>query len=226
MYNYAFAFLAFGHEHIMEFNATVKDLFKLDNNINIFVYTDDKSLIENKSVHIREEKLLFNFNLKRKAIAFAFEHHPIVVFMDTDVILTGKIDLNYPLMVDEGLYVRWSGDEVLYMNKPITIDEIIQTEYGKLLGNNLKFFNEFLMVIRIDDPYKRNEFINVWDELNDITLDCQPNNGNLGALECLIISAVCNRLNIPIIMSSTPFFRKILNAGSLKKIRKTTKSII
>lgn len=220
--NYGITFLAYGQEHIKEFNETVKCLFDLDNHLDIFVITDDESLIENKNIHIREIKEPFNYNLKRKSFEFAFEHHNIVVFMDTDVIFNNRLDLDYISNVDEGMYVRWIGDETFYINGKITIKDILQTEFGKLLqDDDIKFINEFLMILRIDDVNKRNMFVKTWDFLNDKTLNHQPNNGLSGSLEGLIIYTICNKLDIRIEKPEHDFFKNILNAGTLNQFRKT-----
>lgn len=87
---YGITFLAFGEEHILEFNETVKCLFDLNNHLDIFVVTDNLNLIENKNIHVKEIKETFNYNLKRKSFEFAFEYHNIVVFMDTDVLVNRK----------------------------------------------------------------------------------------------------------------------------------------
>lgn len=220
--NYGLTFLAFGQEHIEEFNTTVKCLFDLDNHLDIFVITDDETLIENKNIHIREIKEPFNYNLKRKSFEFAFEHHNIVTFMDTDVVFNSKLDLDYIGTVDEGMYVRWLGEEIEYINQKMTINDILKTEYGKLLeDDNIKFINEFLMILRIDNPEKRNSFIKTWDDLNHKTLSCQPNNGQNGSLEGLIVYTICNRLNIKIERLEHNFFRNIFNVGTLNRFRKT-----
>ena len=220
--NYGLAFLSVGEEHIKEFNLTIKCLFDLNNHLDIFVITDNIDLIENKNIHIRSINEPFNFNLKRKAIEFAFEHHNIVVFLDTDLVFTKTIDLNYIRGVKEGVYVRWISNEVDYMGKIITIDDILNTKYGEAIGDpNIKFINEFLIVLRIDEPEKRRRFIKHWDDLYQKTIDYQPNNGNDGALEGLIIYSICNKLELKVERPDNEFFNNIFNIGTLNQIRKT-----
>lgn len=222
MKNYGITFLAFGEEHINEFNTTVQNLLKLDASLDIFVVTDNQSLIENKNIHIREINEIFNYNLKRKSFEFAFEHHSIVVFMDTDVIINKHIDLDYIESVEEGMEVRWKSDRTDYMGKEITVNEISQTEYGKAINdNNLEFINEFIMILRIDKVSERKKFVDYWDHLNQKTYDYQPHNGQKGALEGLIIYSACNKIGLGVRKIRNDFFKNIYNVGTLNQYRKT-----
>jgi len=219
---YGITFLAFGEEHINEFNTTVRCLFDFDNHLDIFVITDNQELIENKDIHIREINEPFNYNLKRKSIEFAFEYHNVVLFLDTDILFRGKPDFDYITTLEEGMYVRWISENTKYKDEEITIQDVLETEYGKAINDkDIKFINEFLMVLRIDNIDRRKLFTQTWDNLNNITLKTQPNNGYDGSLEGLIIYAVCNKLNIKIERPSSDFFNNILNVGTLNEIRKT-----
>jgi hypothetical protein len=220
--NYGITFLAFGEEHINEFNTTVKCLFDFDNHLDIFVITDNQELIENKNIHIREINEPFNYNLKRKSIEFAFEYHNVVLFLDTDILFRGKPDFDYITTLEEGMYVRWISENTKYKDEEITIEDVLETEYGKAINDkDIKFINEFLMVLRIDDIDRRKLFTQTWDNLNNITLKTQPNNGYDGCLEGLIIYSVCNKMNIKVERPISDFFNNILNVGTLNEIRKT-----
>jgi hypothetical protein len=222
MKKYGITFLAFGEEHIKEFNNSVKCLFDLDNHLDIFVITDNEFLIENKNVHIKEVKEPFNYNLKRKCFEFAFQYHNIVVFMDTDILISGNVNLDEFGEINEGMYVRYVSDTANYIGNEITISNIMKTDYGKLIGDSdIKFINEFLMVLRIDDTKKRNLFVKGWDELNELTLNHQPNNGEQGSLEGLIVYAVCNRLGIKVNKIRNWLFNNIHNIGTLQEFRRT-----
>lgn len=222
MKNYGITFLAFGEEHINEFNTTVQNLLELDASLDIFVVTDNQSLIENKNIHIREIVEIFNYNLKRKSFEFAFEYHNIVVFMDTDVVINKHIDLDYIEFIEEGMEVRWKSDRTNYMGIEITVNEISQTEYGKAINdNNLEFINEFIMILRIDKVEERKKFIDYWDNLNQKTLNHQPYNGQRGALEGLIIYSVCNKIGLGVRKIRNDFFNNIYNVGTLNQYRKT-----
>lgn len=227
MNKYGITFLAFGENHIKEFNKTVKYLLDLNNHLDIFVITDDPNLIENQNIHIKKIDGPFNFNLKRKSFEFAFEYHNIVVFMDTDVLFNKNIDFDYVESINEGLEVRWKSDKTNYMGGQVTIAEINQTEYGKLIDDNkLEFINEFIIIVRIDDIEKRRLFVQTWDELNDKTLLHQPNNGCDGSLEGLIIYAVCNKLNLEVRKVRNGFFNNIFNLGTLNQWNIKTKKTI
>ena len=64
MKEFALCFLAYGDEHIDEFNDVSKKILSTHPLSNIFVLTDDKSKIHNQSINIFETQEEFNFNLK------------------------------------------------------------------------------------------------------------------------------------------------------------------
>lgn len=225
--SFAITFLAFGGEHINEFNQTVKQLLEFNNDLNIYVVTNNKDLIDNQDIHIREINAPFNYNLKRKSFEFAFEDHNTVMYMDTDILFHKKPDFSYVDNVNEGMHIKWISGRTEYQGEIITINDINQTDYGRLINNpNIMFINEYLMVLRIDNPDKRKLFTKTWDGLNDITINHQPNNGYNGSLEGIIITAICDKLNINIECPRNDFFFNIINIGTInihtkKKLNKT-----
>lgn len=77
------------------------------------------------------------------------------------------------------------------------------------------------MILRIDKISKRNEFIEYWNQFNERTFDYQPNNGQRGSLEGLIIYATCNKLNLEVRKVRNDFFNNIHNIGTLNQYKKT-----
>lgn len=81
MGKFGLCFLAYGDEHITEFN-------NLENNLNnypTFVLTNNRSLISSTTSNIIETTEEFNFNLKRYAVNSAFQKYDTIVLLDTDV---------------------------------------------------------------------------------------------------------------------------------------------
>ena len=68
MKEFALCFLAYGDEHIKEFNKVCNKILVSHPLSNIFVLTNDKSKIDNHTINIFEKQEDFNFNLKRYII--------------------------------------------------------------------------------------------------------------------------------------------------------------
>ena len=85
MKEFALCFLAYGDEHIKEFNKVCNKILVSHPLSNIFVLTNDKSKIDNHSINIFEKQEDFNFNLKRYIIAEAFETYDTIIMLDTDI---------------------------------------------------------------------------------------------------------------------------------------------
>ena len=115
--DFAITFLAFGEEHINEFNTTTKQLLDFDNNLHIYVVTDNKELIENKDIHIREIDEPFNYNLKRKSFDFAFEQHNVVMYMDTDILIKKDInDILFSAYNQKNIFIQHNGEYTISKN--------------------------------------------------------------------------------------------------------------
>ena len=83
--NFALCFLAYGEEHINEFNVISTKILNRTPTLPIFVLTDDKSKIDNVSIKIIETQEEFNFNLKRYVVAEAFKEYDTIILLDTDI---------------------------------------------------------------------------------------------------------------------------------------------
>jgi hypothetical protein len=116
--NYALCFLAYGDEHIQEFNNLCYNLLKRDETPHIFVLTDDKSKIDNLPVSVLETREEFNFNLKRHIIEEAFKLYDTIILLDTDIEIKS---LQFMSTIDEdGMYVKWVNPKLTH--KGIRLD--------------------------------------------------------------------------------------------------------
>lgn len=200
MNNLSFCFLAYGDEHIKEFNHISKLLLTFGD---IFVCTDNRSkIIEN--VNITETSESFNYNLKRKSIEQALKKFDTILVMDTDYHLIDE-NINFSVFNDllDGLYITWIDDKVDFMGEKISTCDINNKYFTKLdklnISNNKLFFiDECVFLLKISDKNKKIKFIENWNYIFNETKDIQPNNGNNGAIEGLIIYLSCLLSNINI----------------------------
>ena len=200
MNNFGLCFLAYGDEHIQEFN----ELMKRIPNYPVFVLTDYASKINQKpNIYINQTNKPFNFNLKRFAINEAFKKYDTIIMLDTD------IDINSFEFVNEiktdGMYVEWIDPALTH--KGIRLNATNNQyciELNKLNNNNLpvQFIPEYCVCIKISDIYKRNEFIRKWGEIHNKIKKYEPTDRHYnlsGAIEGCIMYLTCMDLDIPII---------------------------
>jgi hypothetical protein len=173
--DFAICFLAYGNEHINEFNIICNSLLTLNANLNIFVCTNDVSKINNKNINIIETAKQFNYNLKRESIKFALKKFDTILCMDTDMVLRNNIDFSIiDNLLEDGLYLTQSPYRVFrYRGQLVSSYGILNnTNYGKLLKeyantNDLYFSDEQIFVLKIKDKSKKENFINHWDYIFD-----------------------------------------------------------
>lgn len=203
--NFALCFLAYGDEHITEFNNLQNYLQEYPT----FVLTDNRSLISSTTSNIIETTEEFNFNLKRYAVNSAFQKYDTIVLLDTD------IDIQTFEFIDEiemdGMYVEWIDPKLTH--KGIRLDtknNKYLIELSKLNKHSLpiQFIPEYCVVIKISDVDKRKQFVERWGEIHNIVKDVEPTDRHYnlnGAIEGCIMYLTCMDLNIPII----PFGNKL-----------------
>jgi hypothetical protein len=227
----AVSILAFGSEHVNEFNTLSKQI----RNNQIYVYTDSDEIELNDNIIKIYNKEDFNFNLKRIPIYNAFLDNDVVVMMDTDISLNHDFDFTYLNNIEDGLYVSWCGTVQNYKEKKISINQLLNAKtgieevdvYGESLVkcganiNNIMFFDEFIFVIKLSDKEKKDSFIKTWERINYETINHQPKDRHnqilKGALESLIISLSCNLNGIKIFNNKnvvTRLFETITHFGS------------
>lgn len=210
MNNFGLCFLAYGTEHIDEFNVLSADILSRNPSLNIFALTNDKTKI-NTNVHIIETGEEFNFNLKRLVIDEAFKHYDTVILLDTDIKI---LDYSFTFMSDvvsDGMYVKWISPKLTH--KGFRLDNRNNdycVELEKLNGSNLpiQFIPEYCVVIKIGDQSKRIEFTGRWGDIHNKIKDVEPTDRHYdlnGAVEGCIMYLTCLDLNVPIKQSDNLF---------------------
>ena len=218
---FGICFLAYGDEHINEFNHISTQLKSIKGCGEIFVCTNDKSKITTDCTII-ETNEPFNYNLKRIPIKHALEKYDTIMFMDTDHIFSSNIDFSILSNLEQGFYYKWMNDKVYFMDNLIKPNDI---EYGtiiqQLTDKPLMFLDECIFVLKTN---KGNLFSNWWEILHNITLNIQPNNSNPGAIEGLIIYSSILNSNIKL-KNKLKLFDSFIHTGPLRlngEIRKRT----
>lgn len=222
MNNFGLCFLAYGDEHIEEFNILSNDLLLSNPNLNIYVVTNDKSKIDNKNIHIIGTDEEFNFNLKRLAIEEAFKHHPTIVLLDTDLKILNKSFSFMSNIVADGMYVKWIDKELTHKTERLNIrNNEYCVELSKLNFRNqpIQFIPEYCVYIKITNPTERKDFIDYWGKYHNKIINIEPtdrHNDLSGAVEGCIMYLTCLNLNIPIIQGKDELFTPITHYGSEK----------
>jgi hypothetical protein len=217
MKDLALCFLAYGEEHIQEFNKLCYNLIRFDNVPHIFVLTDDKSKVDNLPVTVLETHEEFNFNLKRHVIEEAFKLYDTIILLDTDIEIKS---LQFMSTIDEdGMYVKWVDPKLTH--KGIRLDtknNDYLIELNKLNKHILpvQFIPEYCVVIKISDVQKRINFIKHWTNIHKLIKQFEPTDRHYnlnGAIEGCIMYLSCLNVNIPII-SNEKLFESITHYAS------------
>lgn len=220
MGNFGLCFLAYGDEHIDEFNVVSNELLSTNPNLNIFVVTDNKSKI-NANVNIVECSEEFNFNLKRLAISEAFKQFDTIIMLDTDVKVLNKSFSFMSEIEMDGMYVKWIDNQLTHKSDRLNIhNNEYCIELNKLNNTKLQiqFIPEYCVVIKIEDPIKRVQFIDRWGEIHNKIKDFEPTDRHYdlnGAIEGCIMYLACLNLDIPVKQSNN-LFNSITHYGSTK----------
>jgi hypothetical protein len=220
MSNFGLCFLAYGDEHIDEFNVVSSELLSSNPNLHIFVATDDKSKIKTNAniIECFEE---FNFNLKRLAIFEAFKQFDTVIMLDTDVKILNKSFSFIAEINTDGMYVKWIDNQLTHKADRLNIhNNEYCVELSKLNNNKLQiqFIPEYCVLIKIEDPVKRIQFTDRWGEIHDKIKDFEPTDRHYdlnGAVEGCIMYLTCLDLDLPVKQSNN-LFNSITHYGSTK----------
>lgn len=198
--DFALCFLAYGDEHIDEFNNLVDSILEYPT----FVLTDDSSKIyKHQSINIIETNEPFNFNLKRIVINEAFKTYDTVLLLDTDITIN-SIEFISTIEKD-GMYVEWIDPKLTHKGDRL---DMYNNEYciqlTKLNKHRLpiQFIPEYCVSIKIADFDKRFKFIERWNEIHNLIKEFEPTDRNYnlnGAIEGCIMYLSCMDLELPII---------------------------
>ena len=206
MMNFAICCVAFGDEHIIEFNTLVDSLLSIDSNLVIYVSTNNMELIHPK-VNAIYSDAKWNFNLKKESIKEAFKYFDTILFMDTDMFV--KRDVDFSIInnfKNDGMYLTRIPHTIFKYKEGeiISIYNMMKnTQYGKYIKtivdktDDLAFTEEQFFVLKLSNPKQKEEFYNVWDMIYKETLhlNCHPNHI---FEEGLNIFLSCKIPNIPI----------------------------
>ena len=210
MKEFALCFLAYGDEHIKEFNKVCNNILVSHPLSNIFVLTNDKSKIDNHSINIFEKQEDFNFNLKRYIIAEAFETYDTIIMLDTDIDIKSFEQMNLSINSD-GMYVNWISSKLIHKGKLLNIGNDEYCNALRKLNNYaypIQFIPEFCVFFKISEIKTRKEFIERWDYIHNSINEFEPTDRHLnlnGAVEGCIMHSACIDIGLPIIVSTELF---------------------
>lgn len=187
---FCFCFLAYGDEHINEFNIVAKSILDLDKNFKIVVGTNSPSKILKGVYRIIELSESFNYNLKRIVIGEALYEFDTIFFLDTDTFIKNDADFSLLNEIDEGLHA----------SKIVGLDEL-RDVYGSLeymkdylsilttiTDDALELIHEGKFVLHLKDNNKKQNFIQWWEKIDKQTRPYQKLAYDLpGAMEGIII---------------------------------------
>lgn len=234
MIDFAICCVAFGDEHIDEFNQLTESLYNVKSDLNIYIYTDNGERINDSRVNVIESDLKWNFNLKKEPIKVALLKHDTILFMDTDMYV--KKDLNFNILNDfteDGLYLTRTPHKIFKYKEGETIsihNMLHKTKYGnyvKTLVNeygDLAFTEEQFFILKISNKEKKNDFYNVWDMIYENTkdLDCHKDSIFEEGLNIYLSCILSNTTLHEIKTSMKILYNNFVHYGNdFKKIEKT-----
>jgi len=224
--NYGICFLAYGKEHINEFNAAADSLLRLNKDFKIFVATDNPDNIIKGVYSITKIEESFNFNLKRVVIESALKEVDSILFLDTDVYVNK--DTNFSII---DTIINNTNESTIYAAEVVDLDKL-RDVYGSLdymkdyldiltpmIDTPLLLVHEGIFVLKITNKIQKNNFLNLWKELDLQTRPYQKLAYNLlGAMEGIImyISLVKSNIKIelPIDENIKYLYSKIIHFGA------------
>ena len=232
--DFAICFLAYGEEHINEFNIVAQSLLDLHQSLKIYVGTNTPELIKPciyKTITLGDE---FNYNLKREILEYALRDFNTVMLLDTDVFIKGGIDFSavkdlpdknilfYDELVDlEELKDVYGSLE--YMKDYLDILELVHND-------DLKLVHEGLFTVKLIDQEVKVKFLETWRRLDLVTRPYQKKAYDQpGAMEGILLYISLIRAGIQIedatsILELKKLYSHIAHFGS--RGRKLVKTLI
>jgi hypothetical protein len=196
---FCFCFLAYGEEHINEFNIVAKSILKLNTNFKIIVGTDSPSDIINGVHDIIQINEGFNYNLKRLVIEHAFKQFDTILFLDTDIFIKTGTDFSVLNELNDGIYAaEIVGLDILkdvygsleYMRE--YLDELT-----KIYPKEFFLMHEGIFVLELKNNKQKEDFIKYWKEIDIQTRPYHKLAYDLpGAMEGIIIWIAIQKANI------------------------------
>lgn len=225
---FCFCFLAYGDEHINEFNIVAKSILDLDKDFKIIVGTDSPSKIIEGVYRVIKLSESFNYNLKRIVIGEALTEFDTLFFLDTDTFIKSDADFFILNHIDEGFHA----------SKIVGLDEL-RDVYGSLeymkdylsilttvTDDALELIHEGKFVLHIKDNDKKRSFIQWWEKIDRQTRPYQKLAYDLpGAMEGIIIWIAVKKsmIDLKIVDSELKtFFKSIKHFGKANiKLKKS-----
>lgn len=225
---FCFSFLAYGEEHIKEFNIVAKSILKLNPDYKIIVGTDSPIDIIDGTYNIIEINEPFNYNLKRIVIEHSLKEFNTILFLDTDIFIRYGINFSILDNLEDGMYAAEivglaklcdAGGSLEYMRE--YLDEL-----GKTYKDELFLINEGIFILNLSDIKQKKDFIKYWKEIDIQTRPYHKVAYDLpGAMEGLIMWIAVQKSNIKLTLMEgeiEKLFNFISHFGSRnRKLEKT-----
>lgn len=180
--------IAFGDEHIREYNALIDHVLNINKDLKFIVTTDNPEKIDHRSYRIIPYYDPFNYNLKRISIEEALKETDTIFYLDTDVIVSKEIDFSIVSDLPKNTFYINHLFDMSEQKKDGSMDYI--KEYLMTIDENyqnLKLVGEAVFLLKCDKTVG-DRFIRAWEKLDTETRICQPvKNGNQGVMEGFII---------------------------------------
>ena len=198
---FCFCLLAYGEEHINEFNIVAKSLLQISPEYKIIVGTDSPEQIVEGIYKIIKIEEPFNYNLKRVVIEEALKEFNTLMFLDTDIFIRNGIDFSILDKVGAGMHVA----EIVNLDKLRDVygsldymkDYLIELSLIHL--DDLHLVHEGYFILKIEDKEQKESFIKHWKDIDIQTRPYQRLAYDLpGAMEGIIIWIALHRSGIKV----------------------------
>jgi len=196
-----FCFLAYGEEHINEFNIVAKSLLQINPEYRIIVGTDSPKQIIKGIYRVIEIKEPFNYNLKRIVIEGALKEFDTLMFLDTDIFIRNGIDFLTLDKVGAGMHAA----EIVNLDKLKDIYGSLDymkdylNELSTIHLDELHLVHEGYFVLKIVDSKQKESFIKHWRDIDIQTRPYQRLAYDLpGAMEGIIIWIALHKAGIEV----------------------------
>lgn len=198
---FCFCFLAYGEEHIKEFNIVANSLLELNPNFKIIVGTDSPSDIIEGVYNVIQINEPFNYNLKRMVIEYSLKEFNTLLFLDTDVFVRYGVNFSILDNLEDGMYAAEivGLDELRDVYGSLEYMKEYLDELSKIYTDELFLVHEGLFVLRLSDDKQKEDFIRYWKEIDIQTRSYHKLAYDLpGAMEGLIIWIAIQKSNTKI----------------------------
>lgn len=196
---FCFCFLAYGDEHIKEFNIVAKSILQLNSNFKIIVGTDSPSDIIEGVYDIIKIDEPFNYNLKRVVIEHSLKEFNTILFLDTDVFIRYGVNFSVLDILEDGMYAAEivGLEELRDVYGSLEYMKEYLDELGKVYTNELFLVHEGIFILNLSDDKQKEDFIRHWEEVDIQTRPYHKLAYDLpGAMEGLIIWIAIQKSNI------------------------------